>query len=215
MVEVKICGITTETDLLAATEAGADSVGFVIQAPSSKRNLSLSQAKYLITRTPENVNSVIVSIFADEVNYANIYRELDADLLQLHGIPNTIPKNLQTLSLEDCVIGVVNASSPLALEHAIEFSQRYYSMLLDTMTRNSMGGTGVTHDWTLSRKIRDKIYPRRLILAGGLTPENVRKAIQKVKPYGVDISSGVEKSPGVKDHQKMRKFIKIVKEGLQ
>jgi len=78
---------------------------------------------------------------------------------------------------------------------------------LDTAGDGGLGGTGIAHDWYLSRRVRDIIYPKHLILAGGLTPENVGEAIRKVKPHGVDVSSGVEERPGIKDHEKMFDFV--------
>ena len=117
----------------------------------------------------------------------------------------------ETLSKER-IIGAVNGRNPDASELAVKGTDIFHTILLDSTTNEGLGGTGMTHDWNLSRRIRDTIYPNRLILAGGLTPENVEDAVKKVRPYGVDVSTGVEEKPGIKDHKKIFDFITKVKE---
>ncbi len=207
--EVKICGITREQDLKAAIEAGADSLGFVVGVPSSLRNLPLHEARDLIAKAAEVVNCVAVTAFSTIEDLTKIYDVLKPDLLQLHGNfhnfkPAAIPPSR--------MIVAVNGKKPGALATSLEISKKYRFVLLDTADDRGLGGTGIAHDWVLSSMIREAINPSPLILAGGLTPENVRKASEIVKPYGVDVSSGVEKKPGVKDHDKLFEFIRIAKE---
>lgn len=211
MVKVKICGITNMEDLRAASDAGADLLGFVVGAPSSPRNLTLSKARCLISNVPEGVSSVAVTVFKTVDELVQIYRELNADCLQLHGaFSHTLEPKADTLP-RSRIIRAVDGGAPDALERAVEFSDVFQSVLLDTAGSGGVGGTGITLDWYSSRRIRDAIHPAPLILAGGLTPENVGEAIQRVKPYGVDVSSGVERKAGMKDHEKIRDFIAKVR----
>ncbi|MBO3809800.1 MAG: phosphoribosylanthranilate isomerase, partial [Candidatus Brockarchaeota archaeon] len=110
------------------------------------------------------------------------------------------------------IIGAVNAKLPNALDLAMIYSKFFKMILVDSLKNNGLGGSGETHDWRLSRIIRDRLRPKPLILAGGLTPENVAVAVKIVKPYAVDVSTGVEASPGVKDPDKISRFIKRAKE---
>ncbi len=215
MVKVKICGITGEEDLTAAVNAGVDMLGFVVEVPSSPRNLAISKARYLISKVPESVSSVAVTVFKTIDELVHIHEGSRADFLQIHGsYPHILVSNVN-LSSKSNIIGAVDGRAPDALNLAIEFSDIFQSVLLDTAGKGGVGGTGATHNWSLSRRIRDAIHPTPLILAGGLTPENVGKAIQMVKPYGVDVSSGVEKKPGIKDHKKMLNFVAEAKKVKQ
>lgn len=211
--KVKICGVTRRRDVKAAVEAGVDSLGFVVKTPSSPRNLSMSRAQELLSLAPEHVDKVAVSVFNSIDDIREIASRLRVDRLQLHGDAERIlsyTPEIRSINL-NCVVAV-NGRSPHALKLSLECSQRFGSVLLDTAGLDGLGGTGVAHDWALSRKVRDAITPSPLILAGGLTPENVAKAIRMVKPYGVDVSSGVEEKPGIKDREKMRRFIAEAKE---
>lgn len=215
MVKVKICGITNEEDLRAAIDYGADLLGFVVEVPSSPRNLTLPKARCLISKVPKGVGSVAVTVFRSMDGLAHIQRELRANYLQLHGNFHHILELMFKIPSESRIIGAVDGRGSDALALAIEFSGILHTILLDTAGNGGVGGTGITHDWYSSRQIRDAIYPTPLILAGGLTPENVGEAIKMVKPYGVDVSSGVEKKPGTKDHEKMLNFIVKAKETKQ
>ena len=212
MVKVKICGITREEDLAAAVEAGADALGFVVGVPSSPRNLPLSKAHRLISKIPSSIESVAVTVFQDKEQLHQIYGKTEPDYLQLHGDLRHILGFASDLSFKTRIVGAVNARSANALELATEYSSVFASILLDTAGNDEGGGTGIPHDWNLSKRIRETIYPTLLLLAGGLTPENVGDAIRKVKPYGVDVSSGVEIQPGIKDREKILKFIENAKE---
>jgi phosphoribosylanthranilate isomerase len=212
MVKVKICGITKQEDLIAAITAGADSLGFIIDVPSSKRNLSLAQAKKLISKVPKNIYTIGVTTFKDMQTLTHLLKRLNTDYIQIHGDLNYFLKSHTHSSLRNQLIGSVNANSSNSLKLAVEYSHIFNSILLDTADYEGLGGTGKSHNWNLSRRIKDRIYPTPLILAGGLTPKNIREAIQIVDPYGVDVSSGVEKEPGIKDHEKIHDFIRRAKE---
>ena len=210
MVTVKICGITNAVDLEAAIEAGADSLGFIVGTPSSPRNLSVHSARNLINKVPHGVNSVVVTVLNNADSLKQIFAELEPDYLQIHGEVD------QTLSqigeIKDCAIVAVNGEADNASSTAAELSRIFHFILLDTGSEDGSGGTGRVHDWHISAKIRDMIHPANLILAGGLTPRNVGEAVRMVRPFGVDVSTGVEKKPGLKDPEKMREFVARAKE---
>jgi len=210
-VRVKICGITSQRDLLAAVEAGADAVGFVVDAPQSPRNLPVNKAKRLMKATPVFVKTVAVTVPKNLSHLEEICRKLNPDVVQIYGIIHMHKEIRERLS-DTCLIGAIQAGSSLNVDEILEAADTFDAVLLDTYSPNGYGGTGKVHDWKLSRRIRDAVYPKPLILAGGLKPENVKEAICMVKPYAVDVSSGVELRPGVKDRQKVFEFIRNAKE---
>jgi phosphoribosylanthranilate isomerase len=210
-VKVKICGITSLKALFAATSAGADAVGFVVDVPNSPRNLSISKASKLIKNTPIFVDPVIVTVTKDIRQIKMLYRELGPIRIQVYGSPTyfkKIQKNLSKISL----IGSIGVDTVNTLKNAIETARICDAVLLDSYMTDKHGGTGIIHDWNVSKQVKESIYPRPLILAGGLNPSNVKEAICLVQPYAVDVSSGVESSPGIKDPNKILEFIKNVKE---
>ena len=209
-VRVKICGITSQKDLFMAVEAGADAVGFVVETPQSPRNLSINKAKRLIKSVPIFVEAVIVTVPKNLSHLERIYRKLHPDVIQVHGM-FYMGEKIRELLPDTRLIGVIQVKSDLDVNAIIKMVDVFDAVLLDTPAPDGCGGTGKVHDWKLSRRIRDAIYPKPSILAGGLRPENVKKAIRIVKPYAVDVSSGVELSPGVKDRKKVFEFIKNAK----
>jgi phosphoribosylanthranilate isomerase len=211
-VRVKICGITRKEDLDAAARAGTDAVGFVVGATASPRNLSLEKADKLFRQVPPFVKSVLVTVPTSNEVLAETCRKLNPDAIQVHG------ENLRNATLireklpNTPLIRAVNANSPDALEAASSASKIFDAVLLDSLASGQYGGTGIMHDWELSKLIRRAIHPTPLILAGGLNPENVAEAVLVVQPYAVDVSGGVELQPGIKDSQKMTDFVKNAKD---
>jgi phosphoribosylanthranilate isomerase len=209
-VRVKICGITREEDLAVAVAAGADAVGFVVGVPSSPRNLSIEKAAELMKHIPVFVESVVVTPADGVSSLVKIYENLRPDAVQIHG------ENLLDVSvIREKMRGVrliktVYVKTANAVDEAVKASGSFDAVLLDSFVQGRHGGTGVVHDWELSKRIKQMIEPKPLILAGGLRPENVQDAIRVVQPYAVDVSSGVELSPSVKDPQKVFEFIKNV-----
>ena len=211
MVRVKICGVTREEDLNAVIQAGADAVGFVVDVEASPRNISFDEARELIVELPNNMDSVAVTVFKRPQRIMKILRELTPTFIQLHGITcEQLDENNQ-LS-RDRTIVAIDATSNEALQRARSFSRCVDSILVDTNQSEGLGGTGRVHNWNKSRYIRDAIRPTHVILAGGLTCENVGRAIRSVRPYGVDVSTGVEARPGIKDPAKINAFVKEAKE---
>jgi phosphoribosylanthranilate isomerase len=205
--KVKICGITRSKDIALAVKAGADALGFIVGIPSSPRNLTLEKAKKLIKETPVFIDSVLVAKPKTIKELIKIVEGLKPKTLQIYG------NNISTSELKKIGLPIIK---PVKADEKIVFKEAkkaccFNAVLIDSFSLNKLGGTGKPHDWKLSRKIRDEVYPKPLILAGGLTASNVQKAIKIVKPYGVDVSSGVEAKPGIKDYEKMVEFIEKAK----
>lgn len=208
-VRVKICGITSLRDLNTAVEAGADAVGFVVDAPKSPRNLDLNTARKLVKATPIFIETVAVTILQEPSRLEKIVKEIDPDIIQIHGSDhqyNDIRGRLPFTSL----IGAIQPGSNLVMDIVKEVAEMFDAIIVDSALPDGYGGTGKVHNWDLSRRVRDILYPKPLVLAGGLNPGNVKEAIHLVKPYAVDVSSGVESRPGIKDPRKVVEFIKNV-----
>jgi len=212
VMRVKVCGMTRPRDIEFAVDQGADAVGFVVGTPISSRNLKLEEAKKLIKHVPIFTSSVAVTAASDLKTLGNIVQELVPNVLQVHGCnPQTI-RIIRKANPELSVIiatPIHNSSSILDMESIMEVSD---AIMAETPSHLGIGGTGRTHDWKLTKQLRNRIYPHPLVLAGGLTPSNVKSAIAIVRPYCVDVSTGVENRPGVKDHRKMKEFIEMAKE---
>ncbi len=210
-VRVKVCGITNLEDLGAAVEAGADALGFVVDVPESPRSISPEDARALIDTIPPFVQSVVVSVFHSIDQLATLCACLTPDAVQVAGVPpraDATAAHLRGARL----IRTVAVSGQTASHEALRVAARCDAMLADSCVPGANGGTGTPHDWAVSRAIRDLVSPTPLILAGGLTSRNVRAAIETVRPYAVDVSSGVEIRPGIKDGAKIRAFIEAVTE---
>ncbi len=198
MVRVKICGITRAEDADCAVEAGAHAFGFVFYE-KSPRFVFLKTAANICASLPPFVSKV--GVFVNELEYTieKIVAECGLDTLQFHGdeppgfcqkfLPKTI-KAFRLRSRDD-----LRALSDYDVD----------AWLLDAYSEEALGGTGKSFDWNLA--VEAKKMGRPIILSGGLTPDNVTEAICKVRPFGVDVSSGVEKSPGQKDPAKIRAFM--------
>ncbi len=210
---VKICGITRVEDLVAAVDAGADAVGFVVGVPSSPRNLSLERAEELVGLVPVFASSVLVMVPDGLDDLAEAYEMIRPDILQVHGdgLPG-VEEIREAVPGAALIKGI--RSEPGDAIRAFEEAAGFDAVLLDTFFPGKHGGTGMIHDWRISEKIRKSVGPRRLILAGGLNPSNVQEAIRTVRPYAVDVSTGVESSPGIKDHEKIESFIENVREAM-
>lgn len=211
--KVKICGITNKSDLQSAILAGTDAVGFVVGVIESSRNISIKKALDLINMVPIFVDSVVVTITNDFEQIEEFCRELSPNAIQIHGDINS--SDLFTLKSKFpniIFIKSIGANPKTAQQESISAMKNFNAILLDSIVKGKSGGTGVTHNWDLSLKIKQIIHPIPLILAGGLNSENVKRAIDYVQPFAVDVSSGVEKTPGKKDRKKIFNFIKNAKD---
>lgn len=199
-VRVKICGIKRLEDLEAAVAEGADAVGFVVGFPSSPRNLRAMEAADIRRRAPLFIDTVLVTRVENAEELRKLVETVEPDALQLYGpLP---PSRAREVAPSCKIIKPVQAGSqPTGLEfYGVD------AVLLDSHSDSLPGGTGRTHDWMAARRFREQVS-LPLILAGGLNPSNVREAIRIVRPYAVDVSSGVESSPSVKDRELIRAFI--------
>lgn len=192
-------------------EAGADAVGFIVDVPQSPRNLSINKAKELMKATPILVETVAVTVPRDLGHLEKLFEDLNPDVIQIHGL-NLSSKKIRGRLTDAQLIGAIQAKPDLAIDTVVGVADAFDAVLLDSYVPDKYGGTGRTHDWELSKRVREAISPKPLILAGGLKPENVKDAINVVQPYAVDVSSGVESYPGIKDQDKVLQFIKNVKE---
>jgi phosphoribosylanthranilate isomerase len=210
-IRVKICGITRKEDLDAASTAGADAVGFVVGVASSPRNISLEDAKKLMRQVPPFVKTVLVTVPTDLEELVATCEALNPDAVQVHGEHLQDIEAVRDKITNRLLIGAVKMNIPVAVGKAADAAKIFDAVLLDSFVQGKHGGTGVVHDWNMSKHVRRLVYPKPLILAGGLNPENVATAVRTVEPYAVDVSTGVERQPGIKDHQKMIEFVKNAK----
>jgi phosphoribosylanthranilate isomerase len=210
-VRVKICGITRREDLVVAEDAGADAVGFVVGVATSPRNLTLEKAKEIRQQALDPIEKFAVTVPTSIDFLVKLLEELRPDAIQIHGEHIQEAFLLRETLLGVRLIKAVSAKPRDAVKAAITAAESFDAVLLDSFVHGKNGGTGVVHDWELSKRVRDAIHPTPLILAGGLTPENVKVAVQFVQPYCVDVSSGVELRPGVKDPEKVFKFVRNAK----
>ena len=198
MVRVKICGITNLEDALLAAELGADALGFIFY-PKSPRHVAPEAARSIIAQLPPFVASV--GVFVDEA--AAVVQELAAkvrlDWVQLHGQES--PDYCRNLGRK--VIKAFRIQDEDSLRQLADYRGAAQALLLDTYKKGQVGGTGEIFDWHLARKAK-KYGP--IILAGGLTSENVALAIATAGPAAVDAASGTEAAPGKKDPAKLRAF---------
>ncbi len=200
---VKICGITRVEDALAAVNAGADAIGLVFYSPSP-RCVSVAQAQKIVAAIPPFVSVVGLFVNAPTAEIQFILSQVRLDIIQYHG--DETPDMCKQINLPYYKAIRVKAESNL-LQYALEFESAK-ALLLDTYTEAAFGGTGQVFDWNLIPKNMTK----PVILAGGLTAENVAHAIKQVQPYAVDVSGGVEVVKGIKDVAKIAAFMHGVKE---
>ena len=198
MVKIKICGITALDDALHAIDCGADALGFVFYE-GSPRVITAEKAQAIIAELPPFVTVVGLFVNAKPDIVQAIADNCGLDLIQYHG--DESPETVR--------LAPRRAIRALRVRESDTFDEinRYPAsgLLLDAWVAGAFGGTGVLCNWAIAAEIAKN---RPVILAGGLTPENVATAIQTVRPYGVDVSSGVEISPGKKDHVKVAAFIR-------
>lgn len=195
---VKICGITRLEDALAACRAGADALGFVFYAPSP-RNVDPKVVSHLLSALPPFVVTVGLFVDPEPALVESVLREARLDLLQFHGDE----KQEQCVRFGVPYIKAVRMRPGIdLLEYARRFD-RSRGLLLDTYVSGTQGGTGIRFDW----KLIPGDLPLPVVLSGGLDPGNVGEAIRSVRPAAVDVSSGVEAAKGIKDPQRISKFI--------
>jgi phosphoribosylanthranilate isomerase len=199
---IKICGITSVEDALAAARLGADAIGLVFYPPSP-RYVEVEQAAEIAAALPPFVTTVGLFVNADEQTIADVVSRVPIDLIQFHGNECKDYCGLH----QRPYIKAVRMSDDVDLDKQLNDFSQARGLLLDTYKAGVPGGTGEQFNWDrVPAHLADKI-----IMAGGLTPENVKDAVAQVHPYAVDVSGGVESAPGKKDIEKMARFIEAVR----
>ncbi len=200
MVRVKICGISTVDAALAAAEAGADAIGLIFA--SGRRQVTIPQAREIVDALPPFVSSVGVFVDEERPQIEEVIGACRLDFVQLHG--NESPEFCAKMPVP--VVKAIRIADSSSLEHIRHY--QVAAVLLEAAVPGIAGGSGRTFDWELAAPVAPSV---RIILSGGLTPENVQRAISLVRPFAVDVSSGVE-TDGRKDPEKIRAFIERVRE---
>lgn len=198
---IKFCGIRRKADAQAAVALGVDAIGFVL-VPQSKRHIDLARAAAVRATLPPFVDAVALFMNPGAAEVKAAIRAFEPDLLQFHGAET--PEFCASFGLPYLKAIAMKGDVKLTRE-----SRRYAQargLLLDGNAPGAMGGQGETFDWSQVRAVKQP-----LILAGGLNPVNVARAVRLVRPFAVDVSSGIERSPGTKDVEKMRAFVQAVR----
>jgi phosphoribosylanthranilate isomerase len=206
MIQVKICGITNVADALAAIDAGANLLGFNFYE-KSPRYIAEAEAAKIRSRLPKKIEAVGIFVNAPTAKVAELCKTLKLDAAQLHG--DESPETVAEVARKNTVWKAFRVEPDFRLETLDEYPEAS-AFLFDAAHTGQYGGTGRTTDWDVARRAA---LEHRIILAGGLNLENVAAAVRIVRPYAVDVASGVESKPGKKDHGRMREFIEEVRRG--
>lgn len=203
MTRAKICGITRESDLDAAVAAGADAVGVTAAVTvDTPREVSIDRAAELVDTIPPFVTGVLVTMPETVERAVELVETVEPDAVQLHGTLG--PDEIRAVGegVPSKVIAAVDAEDP----EIAAYAEVADALLVDSVDEQGGGGTGETHDWDRTRElVTDLDVP--VVLAGGLTPDNVADAVEAVAPFAVDVASGVERTGGVKDQSAVRAFV--------
>lgn len=202
---VKICGITQLADAQKAVALGADALGFIFYE-NSPRNIPPAAAAEIIRRLPPEIHKIGVFVKPDPQWVAAVAADAGLTAIQLHRIAHhrelvRLPELKTILAVS---VGQENFTDTIR-----DFADAVDLFLLDTYHPRLPGGTGQTFDWSIAAEVSQRTP---IVLAGGLNPENVRRAVAQVQPFAVDVSSGIEQQPGIKDHQKMTRFFKQIED---
>jgi len=202
MTRIKVCGITNWEDAQAAVEFGANALGFIFA--ESPRRMRPDDARRIVERLPPFVATVAVFVDEELEAIRNCMDQTCCTAVQLHG--QEPPFYIEALR-NWTIVKAIRVRSAADIDGLVPYGEAN-AFLLDTYVPGKPGGTGVPFDWKMLSAVR---FKKPVILAGGLTPDNLAAALTTVRPYGVDVVSGVETKPGKKDREKMRRFIQIVR----
>ena len=205
---VKFCGLTDVRHVAEVPAGGAG--GFIIDVPQSPRNIPTERVTELIEKLPSEAEAWAVVVGPSAELIHRLFDEVGVDRIQVYG---DVPAGLEFLEVHHLVPSVpIPAHSTGEPDPVIPPAEDYPRIHLDAAGLHVPGGSGVRPDWEVCARIVDAHPGRKMVLAGGLTPENVAEALATVQPWGVDVSSGIESAPGVKDLEKMRAFVRAVEE---
>ena len=202
-----MCGITRLEDALFVCQKGADAVGFILY-PKSKRFIKAKEVRKITSQLPPFITKVGVFVNEDPRDVLEILSYAHLDFAQLHG--DETPQECEYIGANR-VIKVFRLKTKEEIEKIKPYIGKIRAILLDTYDSKVYGGTGKPFNWEIAIKVKETFPEIPLILSGGLNPENVEKAVRTVKPYAIDVSSGVETEPGIKDRDKVEVFIRNAK----
>ncbi|MGA2857227.1 MAG: phosphoribosylanthranilate isomerase [Candidatus Sulfotelmatobacter sp.] len=218
MTWIKICGMTNLEDALVAVEAGADAVGFVFYE-KSPRCVSVEVAREIVAKLPEEVEKVGVFVDADCDRIRSVVLQAGLTAVQLHGKRSMDSVWQDARSAIECI--GVSKLIPMIPGNALKdggiliserVHERTFAVLIDSQVNGMSGGTGAVWDWEATHGMVQSLgFRMPVIVAGGLTPANVREAVALFQPFGVDVASGVETRPGKKDAEKVRAFVRAAR----
>jgi len=204
---IKVCGIQTLEEATGAVKAGANTLGFLLGVPEYVEDkITPEIAKQIVASVPEGVRTVMVTHLLKVNEIVDIAEYTGVNAIQVHNDLDTegmkqLQQNLHNIEL----IKAIHVLDHSAVDQAKMYEPCSDMILLDTKVKDRIGGTGKTHDWNISKEIVNKLNIP-VILAGGLNPQNIKEAIMKVKPSGIDANSGLEHEDGLKDFEKIRLF---------
>lgn len=207
MTRVKVCGHTREADVRASVAAGVDAVGVISDVPvDTPRDVPRERAADLLAAVPPLVTGVLVTMPETVAEARELVAATEPDAVQVHGTLD--PDEVEELAAR------IPQSVLLALDHDADlaaYADTADGLVVDSLDAEGGGGTGRTHDWERTAEIVERLdIP--VVLAGGLTPENVAEAVETVRPFGVDTASGVEREGGLKDHDAVAQFVERARE---
>ncbi len=203
MTRAKICGLTNDRDRRAAVDAGADALGFIVDVPvDTPREVSVERAADLVAAAPPFVTTVLVTMPDSPERAVELVERVNPDAVQLHGDGPVSDVAYVAANTSAAVLKTVDAADP----EGARYDDVADALLVDSVDEEGAGGTGRTHDWDATREFVDSV-DSPVVLAGGLTPENVADAGATVEPFAVDVASGVEHTGGEKDHDAVRQFV--------
>jgi phosphoribosylanthranilate isomerase len=206
---VKLCGVTSESDLALVADAGADAVGVISEVSAdTHREVAPTTAAELVAAAPPLLTTTLVTMPEEPGNVVGLAGAIQPDLLQLHA--DFTSDELRGIRAETStkLVVAVDADDP---ERARELDGVVDAILLDSTAEDGAGGTGETHDWAAAGDLADDL-DTPVVLAGGLTPETVGEAVETARPYAVDVASGIENEEGTKDAERVDRFVRQVRE---
>ena len=203
---VKFCGITRFEDISQAVDLGVDALGFILY-PKSKRALSFDQLQSLLKAVPVWVNSVVLLVNPSATEVRRVIKEVRPDYLQFHGDETAeFCEQFDYPYLRAIRVGAPGIATPEEIAQTVANYPQARAFIFDAYSPG-YGGAGISFDADLLNVVRDQQAKEKIIIAGGLHPQNIRSFVQKYQPFGVDLCSGLESSPGHKDPVKMQRFM--------
>ncbi|MCK5391564.1 MAG: phosphoribosylanthranilate isomerase [Deltaproteobacteria bacterium] len=204
---IKVCGIQNINEALGSVEAGANTIGMLLGIThTAEDKITNETGKGIVDALPAGIRTVMVTNLLDADEIRDIAKEVGISAVQIHDDLGVLGiKKLRELLPGIELIKAIHVTGEEALQQALQYAPHVDRLLLDSRTKDRLGGTGQTHDWSISRRIVEAV-DKPVILAGGLNPGNIESAIERVMPYGIDANSGLENEDGSKDFDKVLKF---------